>query len=401
MLFDVSTVNSNNEVETWLYDSSNNDLWTPNGTLIERPEVDEEKRSSKKSRLIGQVTIQLGLACNQKCVYCLQHQRENEEKPKSHADLHRLIDQLKTLQFTDNASIDLWGGEPLVYWKTLEKLIPMLREFLPNNARIYMTSNCTLLTREKVDFLQMYKVALLLSHDGKFNLITRGYELSKTAYDACLYLLDKYNPSNPFWMKFCYNSVITDYNADLSIHAEWMKKHFPGIEPLRQQPLFNINESYVNKVRFTKTQIYVQTSIDRYYNHGETRPFRNLLRRVESDMTFKRKSNGVNSIGYRCGIFSPNYLCVDLNGNMLYCHNDLTSFGDLDHYESAVAKLHETLDRKACKNCVFNGLCKGGCPLHESVGDNCGYFPMYQVLFFLFMKEHFGVNVIGVKPHEV
>lgn len=392
MLFDLESVRlSDGVVEHWKFNSDNNDLYTPDGMLIKREKVKTSPCCDHKSRRIYDLSIQLGFACDQNCVYCLQAQRQ-EPKPEKHLSVDEFLKKLEIIEFEDDACIEFWGGEPLVYWKTLKELIPKLRARLPS-VNMYMSSNCATLTREIVDFMHEHRVCILLSHDGKYNLLTRRYELSKTAYDAINYAI-QLNKNLPEHLRVKYNSVITDYNADLNEHAEWMLKHFPDIMPLRQQPLTNTNANYLKNVKFTKYETYVNTSIERYYRHNETYPFKMYYRRMVEDMT--KDFSGYDR--FNCGIFSDRYLCLDLNGNMLYCHNDKQSYGHIDHYDEAKVQIGFDNNVAKCKDCPWKSFCFGGCPMYETLGETCSYYPRYFVTFYIFMRNAFNVSVRKVTP---
>ena len=83
-----------------------------------------------KTRRVAKLRIQLGLACNYRCRYCLQAM----DRPKAlnmpkEADIQHFMEMLASsgVEMEDGGLIDLWGGEPLVYWPVLQVLIPMLR----------------------------------------------------------------------------------------------------------------------------------------------------------------------------------------------------------------------------------------------------------------------------------
>ena len=61
--------------------------------------------------------------------------------------------------------IELWGGEPFVYWAKLKRLIPALAERFPE-AQFLIITNGSLLTREKLDLITEYDIDIGLSHDG-------------------------------------------------------------------------------------------------------------------------------------------------------------------------------------------------------------------------------------------
>ena len=122
------------------------------------------------SRDIRKLRIQLGINCNYKCSFCLQAQEGAKlSSPVVRGEkLAKFMRQLEMaeLKFDNLKKIELWGGEPLVYWKTLKELIPTLREKFPE-VEISTISNGTLMTDEILEFFIRHRICLTFSHDAQ------------------------------------------------------------------------------------------------------------------------------------------------------------------------------------------------------------------------------------------
>ena len=104
------------------------------------------------------------------CRYCAQSDRALEKACWGPKDVPAFIAKLKAGNVNVTGVIELWGGEPFVYWKTIKNLVPQLREMYPN-VRFAMITNGTLLTEDKISFCEKYSIDLTFSHDGQ------GYRL--------------------------------------------------------------------------------------------------------------------------------------------------------------------------------------------------------------------------------
>jgi len=122
---------------------------------------------------ITRASINLTRSCNLACDYCFAH------KPSCHRSMtfdvaQRAVDWLignaKSLQGREREiEIAFWGGEPLLEWSLLQKIVCYAEEKGAQHAvgvRFSGTTNGTLLTPEKFDFLDTHKIFFLISWDG-------------------------------------------------------------------------------------------------------------------------------------------------------------------------------------------------------------------------------------------
>lgn len=167
----------NGQTSVLLYNSDQSTLKTLDGEYVVQP-VEHSKRKhikapqltklgerNNKSHHIKFLRIVLGTKCNYKCAYCSQSYNAPEEQTTTLDDVSVFMSRLDEWLSGEPKRIELWGGEPLVYWKFLKVLIPELRQKFPN-AQITTITNGSLLTDEIVDFLVKYRVVFSISHDA-------------------------------------------------------------------------------------------------------------------------------------------------------------------------------------------------------------------------------------------
>ena len=108
--------------------------------------------------------ISLGLSCNYECEYCSQRfvPRAAETNP---AEVQSFIDGLDEWVTFPPERIEFWGGEPLVYIKTLRPLAQLLRSKYPS-AHFSVITNGSLLNVEVNEWLDVMGFSVGISHDG-------------------------------------------------------------------------------------------------------------------------------------------------------------------------------------------------------------------------------------------
>ena len=118
-----------------------------------------------KSRSPRVLKIQLGLSCNYACSYCSQAFQIADATVSKLADVEHFLTQLDSWITDAPEKIELWGGEPFLYWAKIKRLIPALAERFPA-ARFSIVTNGSLLSREKLDFIAEHDIEITISHDG-------------------------------------------------------------------------------------------------------------------------------------------------------------------------------------------------------------------------------------------
>ena len=114
--------------------------------------------------LIKTLKISLGLSCNYECNYCSQRFVPHAESTNPE-DVEDFLQQLIASLSQAPGRIEFWGGEPLVYIKTLKPLAERLRVLYPD-AEFLIITNGSLLSLETNEWLDRMGFVVGLSHDG-------------------------------------------------------------------------------------------------------------------------------------------------------------------------------------------------------------------------------------------
>ena len=397
------------KAEVWHYDNVTNTIW--DGTCAEVDlSKDErlraylsggfqdsaERYAANKDKQICTLRIQLGLKCNMHCRYCAQeHDKDREGWVSSPKDVPGFVEKLKASGIEVSGAIQLWGGEPFVYWKTLLRLIPELRAMYPK-AAICMISNGTLLTEEKINFLAKHGCSLTLSHDAQ------GYRLrgpdpldNPQTVDLWRLAVQKLNAN--------INCVLSPANTDIDAIAAFFKEklgdvrlYFEGVMThcgVQDKELMFTDEGLLNLQR---SVFYALTR----ENWGKFPALKDqasaLLRALAQRKTLSPKSG-------KCQMMCRDNMAITRNGDVLSCHD----YSNPDAYVGRIEALDKVdiskhfkpwSAREKCRKCLVLGLCRGACPQIEGLArtltckNEFAYaFAIFQAVFWLL----FGLTLVS------
>lgn len=131
-------------------------------------------------------------------------------------------------------AIELWGGEPFVYWAKIKRLIPALAERFPAVWFLIIT-NGSLLDREKLDFVAHYNIGIGISHDG-LGQTQRGPDpLADPAKRRWIKAPLAERPG-----KVSFNVVLTRENHNLSKIKAWFENELGPNVPLFFEGVVNV-----------------------------------------------------------------------------------------------------------------------------------------------------------------
>lgn len=324
------------------------------------PIVDFESRVEKRLP-IKHLRLQVGLNCNYKCSFCIQKEKNYSTKSPSDQQIEdtiKLVDRITS----NKPHIELWGGEPLVYWKAVKKIIIGLKEVRPD-CHISMISNGTLINKQIIDFLVANRVELLFSHDGPAYWLRGKDPLEdKGLKDLWLYTNEQYQKAG---IGFALNVVISQYNCDLFELDKWFARHLPNV-PYRFEgcviahapnsiPFTQLNKEQKDKL--VKSIYLAVLGPDNRVVTALSHWLRHILRFLAYQLD-TRKISG------KCDAIKPHVLSLDFNGNILSCHNTDQVVGTIKDIESEFTIASEFKSwqlREECKNCYCLLSCRGNC----------------------------------------
>lgn len=343
--------------------------------------------------------IQLGLSCNYACDYCSQRFVPHAEETTKD-DVPAFMALLDANLVEPPQRIEFWGGEPLVYIKTLKPLAENLRAKYPN-ASFGMVTNGTLLTSEINEWLDEMGFGVGISHDGP-GQSARGPDPLEDA-QAKAGILDLYERLAP-QRRISFNAMVHRTNTSREAIAHFFLK-------LTGDPSLVIGEgAFVDPYDAGGLANSLQSDEQAYAFRRQSLDEIRRGRIVSLDVARARMREWAKSIlerqpafvlGQKCGMDSADNLAVDLHGNVLTCQN-VSAVSQAPNGEShraghlsdlkgvAVKTSTHWSHRKECLNCPVLQMCKGACmflegPLWEAACDNA-YSD--HVSFFVAAVEH-------------
>ena len=353
--------------------------------------------------------ITMGLKCNFDCEYC--HQKNIRDKSPV-ADftpnkVQPFIENLRNLDINPGI-IAIWGGEPLVYWKTLKLLIPALRNLYPD-ADINFPTNGSLLSQDVVNFLRKYKVGYFISYDGKVS--ARGKSILDDEKVVQALRTEPGIAIMPTWNK-----------KSIPIHA--IRKEFQGkgirLDNISVYAVARCNsynrglakeiEIPVDKREAIEKYLYATLSSERHAKKGLFQGFIGIY----LDTLRKYKHGiGIDSIETTfCNNTWLRDVTIDADGKILNCMNaPMMSLGSFwnkagNKPQNLSRIFQPPIFKDKCFTCPFIAACKGGCPLiHDENSPefvcSCRNLQILaRPLFKFSVEELFDAKLVNVLRHQ-
>ncbi|MBU2700427.1 uncharacterized protein Ga0466249_001519 [Sporomusaceae bacterium BoRhaA] len=318
---------------------------------------------------INCIFIMLGSSCNFQCKYCLQHPLITEEvTSKINSDT---IDFLKETAQSQKSPLRIlfYGGEPLLYWNNIVSITKALQDC---NCTFSIISNGSLLTRDKVEFLNNYKINVTISWDGINVKETRGQNIFKNStLKECIFNLNN----------VCISAVLSSYNYPLSIveqvdklNKEYIKyrkanKLLPASLNINMDEIMDtgLEAKYLTELDCSRISKEMKIMCEHYKNYQSNKEFNPFYVKFISRYVRNKMNRDIRFSVCKCGN-GYNVLNLDLDGNLYRCHNTHTKLGNIyDGYFSYLKNVISYDDTKSfnldCKNCYVQSICKNGCPL--------------------------------------
>ncbi|SCJ67400.1 Anaerobic sulfatase-maturating enzyme homolog YdeM [uncultured Clostridium sp.] len=163
---------------------------------------------------VEQVLLQLTQNCNFRCDYCAyvpheyDRQRHHAQRQMSWETAKAAIDFF--VAHSGNhpfAMVGLYGGEPLLAFDLIEKLVPYAEQALEGKRLSFlMTTNGSLFTPERMAFLAEHQIQATVSLDGsreRHNLSRKFAANGKGTYDVVLDNLRRLKRAYPDYFRNC------------------------------------------------------------------------------------------------------------------------------------------------------------------------------------------------------
>lgn len=309
--------------------------------------------------------------CNLRCTYCYADGGEYgaPKKYMSKETAKQSVDYLLEHSYGENSvTIVLFGGEPFLNLDVLKFIVEYSYEEAQKRGKkvtYSLTTNGTLLSEEKVAFLNQYSVGVSVSMDGseEFHNKNRPYAGGQGSYQAVnknVTRLIESERTAPVGTRVTVAKGFEEIEASLK-HLLSKGFYEVGFAPVTESDMsLALNEEDLQSLleQFEEiSNIYVNYAIQNEYLGFSN--LTNLLRELH---------NGENK-AYGCGA-GLGFFAVSPDGSLYLCHrfNEDERFKMGDIYEGVnrikqkqmLAELH--VDNKAsCQSCSLKHICSGGC----------------------------------------
>jgi radical SAM protein with 4Fe4S-binding SPASM domain len=312
--------------------------------------------------------------CNLACKYCYVKQKPSIMTNKVFDAHFSMLPKILSHYNSEYYNAALFGGEPLLNWKLIEYIVPILNNDDRCNRIIVMTNGIVLQDRTKYNYLRDNNVAISLSFDGLWNKTNRPLKSGESSME--LYLI----PDSPLYEmltvgKSCKVMVSPDNIDTLVENYNWFVDN--GIT----NPDFTLvrddvwTDEHVNKMEIESVKLADQ--MIQYILEGKRTSvgFFNLyiLDTIFGETQGKRPwgcfagCHGMafmpNGLVYPCERFGTK------NSYPLYSSIDKSSFTEniLKFKDPNLTNPH---NYDVCKECTLYKYCNAGCTYSQLKNNN-------------------------------
>lgn len=296
--------------------------------------------------------IQLGLGCNYACSYCSQGGQTEEATSTLDAEAF-------SLEWVEGRpqKVEFWGGEPLLYWRKLQAIVPKVLARWPG-MRVSLVTNGTLLTADRVDWLLEHGFTIGVSHDGPGQHLRGPDPFDSPEQAASLrYAFHRFGDRASI---LC---VLTAANHDLAALPFWFEDRFGFAVKVNVE---DVVTDYGGASLTTGELERIGASVRETVSSGLALFYPRIRWAVQQFMESMVVSKPLMG-GYQvCGMDRPDQIAVDVAGNVLTCQNAGAEsghkIGTVSALESVALNTSTSyMNRPHCLECPVVHLCYGSC----------------------------------------
>ncbi len=328
-------------------------------------ENDESVTDGRPDSTIRTLSINVAQICNMRCSYCAAGGDGTYGAKTAHLDIEKVKAQLTMLlsRIPDGGkfAINMIGGEPLIYPKTIRALVDHAR-IIANHRdiklRFEMTTNGTLVNQENAELLAEMNAFVTVSFDGapEQNDKIRKMVSGKDSSPLVLKGIEQLVKVKDRLGALAVNAVFGAHNTDV-VGSYTFLRQFPwdiiylgyaaGPEDETVSPKYAEGIREVGRIAFEAG--------------GETE-----LRKISQYEHLFRMLDGKQRIHNHCGA-GKTLLQVDTAGKFYACNwftnlKDEEVGQDLELNSIELAKYQPSLiELNNCNSCWARHLCGGGC----------------------------------------
>ena len=345
--------------------------------------------------LITSAFLILTQRCNLKCKYCFMDKYPQEMNYKVAKDATDFL--IKNAEESNQVpQINFFGGEPMLKWDDIiVPLVTYIRKEYGKPFSLSMTTNGTLLSKERIQFIKENDIGILMSIDGNkcTSDINRPFPDGRSSFDVMSKFIPdilSINKNATFRMtldhdnsnelvdncKFAYESGYNNVFFIPNVGTKWTSTE---IEDMKSA-IHNLADWYMDEI----------IENEKYFSINQFGDAFRKIERINTMYNNRGYRNITNAIAYgRCGLGANRfasvgtdgklYSCQEMSGNResgdLFCIGDIYNGTDNDKRWDIIDRFQvkqvrcENEDR--CKGCRMYNICDGHCTINNyfSTGD--------------------------------
>ena len=329
---------------------------------------------------LKQVTFEVTDDCNLKCKYCGFGEMYTgydirEAKYLSFNSIKPLIDYLCELWNTNLSDSSLpitffsfYGGEPLLQYPLIHYAIQRGHELLGGEVTFSVTTNGTVLTPEKIDWLVAQHVELVISLDGtktfhdKHRVYANGHGSYKRVHETLSYIAGNY----PQHLNLISLQMTLETYRDIDKIAEkWHND--PLLRYLAPSNIHGLAANFakgVNKIEYEDVRSFYEHLLDVYEHHQDWAVLRVLFEESIADWKERPIIEASGPVPMATCMPVNTKLYIDASKEIGVCEKmaDMYRIGNIAKgidWSKANSLVRSYYDRRLerCKNCPAVRMC--------------------------------------------
>lgn len=320
--------------------------------------LEEHKEVVSADNSTFELTLLPTLDCNLRCWYCFEsHIKGSRLGKETQKNLLKFIDNLYKKNIISHLNIELFGGEPLLYFK--EELYPLLEQIrimaedYNKSVSFFFVTNATCITEDMMPLFANLKAKFQISIDGykdKHNKVKKDISREdEPTYQKVMGIIHMLTKSYPE----CYINLRINYDNKTLIHISELLHDIEGINPSKLG--FHLERVWQTE-KESDAIMSVKDAVLMILRSGYTVSYMNFSRR---SCSCKASRNNQAVISYDGKV----YKCSGRNFSNELQEGILTDEGTI---EWQVEKLQKrlniiTFNDSRCKHCKMLPLCWGPC----------------------------------------
>lgn len=358
-----------------LSDSETINMLSDKGIYINDESADDNALTVLRSAyqdVVGKIKMMyliLTNSCNLNCSYCFLENNPYYNEKRSHmSEDIAMLAASKYCTYIQNNGIKsplivLYGGEPLINFETIKKVIGYISENV-ENPQYSLITNGTLLTDEICSFLKKYNVNVGISIDGTKELHDKNRPFRRDRTGS-------FDSANAGRLMLKRNNV--NYGLSMTLSPQFLKYQDEVINWLSAENetniFYNLYHFSQNDEKWLETAEHTVNFITKSYDLFRNSPLAEgrIQRQIDSIIENKFLFSDCGAIGCEQFVVMP-------NGDITICHGDSNTgkhiVGNIQEIDiSSIVNSEEgtewvkraTLFNDDCLSCEALFCCGGGC----------------------------------------